>query len=313
MSTTRPSTQIGVLCSPDSWYARDLQRACTHVPNAGNVSVQPISFSQLAVWWLARERSIATSRDYAPTFEQVPLSQFHSIVVRSMPYGSMEQTIFRMNALHVAEAAGTKIINPPRCLEIAIDKWLTLDVANRAGIETPRTVCCQTRDDAMQAWKLLGSDCVVKPIFGGEGRGIVRVTDPDMAWRVFSTLEQLQAVIYIQEFLENDGYDLRLLVIGEEIFCVRREANGDWRSNVSRGGTAVPHVPTFEQVSIAYKACKAINGWMIGVDILPTRDGRNVLLELNAVPGWKATAAALNVDIASVVLNRLIHHGGTQA
>lgn len=310
MNSPKNGTKIGVLCSPDSWYARDLDRACAHVPDVENLSVHPISFSQLAVWALARERTIASSRDYAPTPRRVQLHEFHSVLVRSMPYGSMEQTIFRMNALHVAQSAGTAIVNPPRCLEIAIDKWLTLDVANRAGIETPRTVCCQTREEAIDAWKLLGGDCVVKPIFGGEGRGIVRVTDPDIAWRVFSTLEQLQAVIYIQEFLENDGYDLRLLVIGEEIFCVRRESHGDWRSNVSRGGIAVPHEPSFEQVSIAYKACKAINGWMIGVDILPTRDGRNVLLELNAVPGWKATAAALNVDVASVILNRLIHHGG---
>jgi ribosomal protein S6--L-glutamate ligase len=126
-----------------------------------------------------------------------------------------------------------------------------------------------------------------------------------MAWRVFSTLEQLQSVIYIQEFLVSQGYDLRLLVVGDELFCVRRENHGDWRSNVARGGQAIPHEPTFEQISIAFRACKAIQGWMIGVDILPTIDGRNVLLEVNAVPGWRATAAALNVDMAQLVLNRL--------
>jgi len=128
-----------------------------------------------------------------------------------------------------------------------------------------------------------------------------------MAWRVFSTLEQLQSVIYIQEFLVSEGYDLRLLVVGEELFCVRRENHGDWRSNIARGGRAIPHEPTFEQISIAYRASKAIGGWMIGVDILPTQDGRNILLEVNAVPGWRATAHALNVDMAQLILHRL--HG----
>jgi len=212
-----------------------------------------------------------------------------------------------MNALHVAQASGVQVLNSPRCLEIAIDKWLTLDIASRTGLLTPRTICCQTRDDALHAWGALGGDCIVKPIFGGEGRGIVRVSDSDMAWRVFSTLEQMQSVIYIQEFLDSDGYDLRLLVVGEELFCVRRENHGDWRSNVARGGQASPHTPTFEQVSMAFRACKAIGGWMIGVDILPTRDGRNILLELNAVPGWRATAGALNVDMAQLILHRL--HG----
>lgn len=222
-----------------------------------------------------------------------------------MPLGSVEQIVFRMNALHAAQASGVHVLNPPRCLEIAIDKWLTLDIAQRSGLLTPRTVCCQTRDDALQAWEGLGGDCIVKPIFGGEGRGIVRVTDRDMAWRVFSTLEQLQSVIYVQEFLESEGYDLRLLVVGEELFCVRRENCGDWRSNIARGGQAIPHEPTLEQISIAFRASKAIGGWMIGVDVLPTKDGRNVLLELNAVPGWRATAGALHVDMAQLILHRL--------
>ena len=61
---------------------------------------------------------------------------------------------------------------------------------------------------------------------------------------------------------------------------------------------------------MAFRACQAIGGWMIGVDILPTKDGRNVLLELNAVPGWRATAGALNVDMAQLILHRL--HATTQ-
>jgi ribosomal protein S6--L-glutamate ligase len=222
-----------------------------------------------------------------------------------MPLGSLEQIVFRMNALHVATSQGTRVLNPPRCLEIAIDKWLTLDVAKQHGIETPRTVCCQTRDDALSAFESLGGDCVVKPIFGGEGRGIVRVNSIDMAWRVFSTLEQLQAVIYVQEFIQSAGFDLRLLVVGEELFCVRRENANDWRSNVARGGHSAPHNPTFEQINMAYKASRAVGGWMIGVDVLPTADGRNVLLEVNAVPGWRSTAAALGVDMASLILHRM--------
>ena len=98
---------------------------------------------------------------------------------------------------------------------------------------------------------------------------------------------------------------LRLLVLGDELFCVRRENRGNWKSNVSQGGFATPHEPTFEQIAIAFKASQAIGGWMVGVDVLPTRDGRDMLLEVNAVPGWRATASALQVDMAQVVLRRL--------
>jgi len=303
--------RVGVLGSATGWYMRDLQRAASAMPPNKKTEIESLSFNKLSVWSQGTGLPVARTHTQAAETpfdsKSIALADCHSVLVRSMPLGSVEQIVFRMNALHVAQASGVQVLNPPRCLEIAIDKWLTLDIAQRAGLETPRTICCQTRDDALLAWESLGGDCIVKPIFGGEGRGIVRVTDSDMAWRVFSTLEQLQSVIYLQEFLVSEGYDLRLLVVGEELFCVRRENHGDWRSNIARGGHAIPHEPTFEQISIAYRASKAIGGWMIGVDILPTQDGRNILLEVNAVPGWRATANALNVDMAQLILHRL--HG----
>ena len=303
--------RIGVLGSATGWYMKDLQRAAGDLPSNKKTLVESLSFSQLSVWSATNKATVAKTTtqvsDKSGVQQSVDLSVYQSVLVRSMPLGSVEQIIFRMNALHAAQSSGVRVLNSPRCLEIAIDKWLTLDIASRVGLQTPQTICCQTRDDALKAWHVLGGDCIVKPIFGGEGRGIVRVSDSDMAWRVFSTLEQMQSVIYVQEFLESNGYDLRLLVVGDELFCVRRENHGDWRSNVARGGKAIPHTPTFEQISIAFRASKAIGGWMIGVDILPTEDGRNILLELNAVPGWRATAGALNVDMAQLILHRL--HG----
>ncbi len=308
-SSLKDALRVGVLGSPTGWYMRDLQRAADSMPAYKKTEVESLSFGKLSVWSNTNQAPIARTwtqgSENATDLKSIALTDCHSVLVRSMPLGSVEQIIFRMNALHAARASGVQVLNSPRCLEIAIDKWLTLDMAMQAGLQTPTTICCQTREDALHAWETLGGDCIVKPIFGGEGRGIVRVSDHDMAWRVFSTLEQLQSVIYIQEFLESDGCDLRLLIVGEELFCVRRENHGDWRSNVARGGHAIPHEPTFEQISMAFRACKAIGGWMIGVDILPTKDGRNVLLELNAVPGWRATAGALNVDMAQLILHRL--------
>ncbi len=308
-SSLEGALRVGVLGSPTGWYMKDLQRAADSMPVDKKTAVESLSFSKLSVWSDSNMPPVARTwtqgSENANDLKPIALTDCHSVLVRSMPLGSVEQIIFRMNALHAAKASGVQVLNPPRCLEIAIDKWLTLDIAKQSGLLTPITICCQTRDDSLQAWETLGGDCIVKPIFGGEGRGIVRVSDRDMAWRVFSTLEQLQSVIYLQEFLASDGCDLRLLIVGEELFCVRRENHGDWRSNVARGGHAIAHEPTFEQISMAFRACKAIGGWMIGVDILPTKDGRNVLLELNAVPGWRATAGALNVDMAQLLLHRL--------
>jgi ribosomal protein S6--L-glutamate ligase len=276
------------------------------VPVAGKtVFIAPRSFQDLSVCHLGGNQATLRTEPAGQTADAPDV-----LLVRTMPMGSLEQVIFRMNALHIGQAAGLRVINSPRCLEIAIDKWLTLDIACRAGLLIPRTICCQTRESGLQAWEQLGGDAVVKPIFGGEGRGIVRVSDRDMAWRVFSTLEQIQAVAYVQEYLESDGYDLRLLVLGEEVLCVRRENASDWRTNVGRGGHAMPHEPSFEQVDMAYKIARTVGGWMIGVDLLTTRDGRDVLLEVNAVPGWRATAAALEVDVAHLALTRIVQTQG---
>lgn len=299
--------KIGVLGSPMGWYMRDLVRA---TGETSGVEILPLAFDRLQS--ASQERCSVHSaratvlRDSSTPIESVSLDTLDALLVRTMPLGSLEQVIFRMNALHVAEQLGVPIFNSPRCLEICIDKWLTIQKARHAGLLTPKTICCQGRDEAIEAWHQLGEDCVVKPIFGGEGRGIVRVTDYDMAWRVFSTLSQIQAVIYVQEFLPNDGHDLRLLVLDDELFCVRRYGNGNWRANVSQGGEAKRFEPTFEQADIAYRAARAVGGWMVGVDLIETLDGRTMLIEVNAVPGWRATGAAVEQDIALRLIQRLL-------
>jgi len=299
---SRTSCSVGVLGSATGWYMRDLQRAAEELNTQlhRNIDIVPLTFDSLSVRSLKNlEVRSASARGDAAAMD---VRFLDALLVRTMPLGSLEQVIFRMNALHVATETGTRVLNTPRCLEICIDKWLTIQKARSEGILTPRTICCQSRDEALHAWNVLGEDCIVKPIFGGEGRGIVRIKDYDMAWRVFSTLEQLRSVIYVQEFVSNDGSDLRLLVLGESLYCVRRDAGGSWKANVSLGGTATRIEPTFEQADIAYRAAKIVDGWMVGVDVIEASDGGNVLIEVNAVPGWRATAAAVGIDIAKHML-----------
>ncbi len=300
------TVHLGILGSADGWYIRDLQRAARTLSSSCPIHISPLSFGTLAVAYVGGDYPRWTAHDERGKSIDQGID-LQALMVRTMPLGSLEQVIFRMNALHVAERHGTKVINPPRSLEIAIDKWLSLETLRASGLEIPRTVCCQTRESAMHAWQeVFRGDCVVKPIFGGEGRGIMRVSDPDIAWRVFSTLEQIHAVLYLQEFLPSQGFDLRLLVIDDAVFCVRRENPEDWRTNAGRGGRFTSHNPSFEQVDIAFRAAKAIGAWMVGVDVLPTVEGRNVLLEVNAVPGWRSTASALDIDIAQFLLERLM-------
>ena len=118
-----------------------------------------------------------------------------------MPPARWSKSSFAWIAWPGYEAAGGVVINPARAIEAAVDKFLTSAKLQAAGLLTPRTIVCQTADDAMAAFAQLGGDVVVKPLFGSEGRGITRLNDEALALRAFKMLAQLGAVLYVQEFI----------------------------------------------------------------------------------------------------------------
>jgi RimK family alpha-L-glutamate ligase len=290
--------RVAVLCSPDSWYLQDLQRA------AGTAhEVVGVRFERLAADWQGeRWQFLAGEHD---------LRTFDAVLIRTMPPGTLEQVIFRMDVLGRLEAAGTLVLNPPRAVEAAVDKYLASARLQAAGLPTPRTLVCQSVTAAMDGFARLGGRIVVKPLFGGEGRGILRVEDQDLASRVFKTLTQLGTVLYLQEYVEHDGFDLRLLVIGERVLGMRRRNPHDWRTNVSRGAIGEPFEPDESLIELARTAARTIGAPLAGVDVLPTKDGRLQVLEVNAVPGWKALSRVLGVDVAGLVLDHVL--AGLQA
>jgi ribosomal protein S6--L-glutamate ligase len=207
-----------------------------------------------------------------------------------------------MDALARLEASGVPVINPPQAIEAAVDKYLSTCRLVDAGFTVPRTAVCQTPEHAMEAFARLGGHVVVKPLFGGEGRGITKLDDPALAERAFKMLTQLGAVLYVQEFIEHEGFDLRILVIGDRVLGMRRRNLLDWRTNVSRGAAAEPLVVTDELATLARRAATAVGAPLAGVDLLPARDGTLYAIEVNGVPGWRALARTLQVDVAALVL-----------
>lgn len=235
-----------------------------------------------------------------------PLAAFDAVLVRTMPAGSLEQIVFRMDLLHEAAARGQRVLNPPRAVEVCVDKYLTTARLARAGIATPPTAVCQKTDDAMAAFAELGGDVVLKPLFGAEGRGMCRVADPETAWRTFRVLEQTGQVIYLQKFVRHPGWDLRAFVLGGRVIAsMRRVAGGDWRTNVAQGGTAERVSLSVEEERLAVCAAEAVGCPVAGVDLLPGPGGELFVIEVNAVPGWKALAPTCGLDVAKEVVRFL--------
>jgi ribosomal protein S6--L-glutamate ligase len=286
--------RLAVLAAPESWYARDLARAA-----AADHEVVTLPFSSITA-------ELTDNGGQTIDCGGRDLRQFDAVLVRTMPPGSLEQVVFRMDCLGRHEAAGGIVINPARAIEAAVDKFLTSARLAAAGLLTPRTFCCQTADEALAAFEKLGGDIVLKPLFGSEGRGITRLNDEALAERAFKMLAQLGAVLYLQEFVPHEGFDLRLLVLGERILAMRRRNPLDWRTNISRGAKAEPFAPDDALVEIARRAAASVGAPLAGIDLLPGKDGQLYTLEVNAVPGWKGLAKAHGLDVARLVLDFVV-------
>ncbi len=283
--------RIGVLADPDGWYARDLIRA-----GGAQHEMAIIPFAELSGHVAAMQADPCRI-----TVGEVDLAACDAILVRTMPPGSLEQVVFRMDALAILEATGMVVLNPPKAVEAAVDKYLTSARLALAGIRTPRTIACQTIDESLAAFELLGRDVIVKPLFGSEGRGLMRIDDVDLAWRAFKLLTGGGSIVYLQEFVPNDGYDVRVFLLGDRAWAIRRSNPGDWRANVSRGAKVELFPLTDELVHVARRAAGCVGSTIAGVDLLETPGGWTVL-EVNAVPGWKGLARAHDIDIASLVV-----------
>jgi RimK family alpha-L-glutamate ligase len=128
-----------------------------------------------------------------------------------------------------------------------------------------------------------------------------------VAYRVFNTLEQLHAVFYVQRAIDHGGRDVRVFVIGERVIAAieRRAPGGEWRTNVARGGSARPFELPPDWATLALSAAATVGADYAGVDLLPSRDGRVFVLEINGIPGWRALQQATGRDIAAAIVDCL--------
>jgi len=299
--------QIAVLSNPGSWYLQDLSRAARQ---RGHECLG-IRFPRI-IGTLATDGVEGCGE--AVRDADGNLAGADAVIVRTMPPGSLEQVVFRMDALAQLEQLGVTVLNSPRAIECAVDKYLSTARLLSAGIPVPPTVVCENSESALEAFDALGGDVVVKPIFGAEGRGIVRVSDPELALRTFRTLEQLDAVLYLQAFIDHGGYDDRVLLLdGEVIGGMRRRAREDFRTNISQRGTAEPWIPEPRDIELARGAAEATGTCLAGVDLVSSSDGRRMVLEVNAVPGWRALARVNSIDVADRLVTWIETHAGRRA
>ena len=288
---------VPILSARTGWHTDELLRALAERGHRGSV----IPYESV----VARVGPRATASSLAAASRE--LLDARAVLARIIPNGSLEQIIYRVDALHWLEDRGVRVMNSPRTIERCVDKFYTSALLREAGLDTPETVVCERLDDAMGAVREMG-DVIIKPLFGSMGHGMVRVSDPDTAFRVMRALETTRAVFYVQRVIEHDGADLRAFVVGDRVVAAieRRARDGGWRTNISLGGEAHAIDLAPNMVEMALTAAGAVGAEYAGVDLLRARDGTVYVLEVNGIPGWSGVQSATSVDMAGAIIDHLI-------
>ena len=233
------------------------------------------------------------------------LQELDALITRPIGRGSLEEILFRMNLLHKLERLGLLIINPPLAIERSVDKYCSLTLFQENGLPVPRTAVTESHDEALKCFHELGGDVVVKPLFGSRGVGATRISDPDIAARVFRTISFHHGVLYLQEFINHGGSDIRAFVIGDHVVASMRRIAENWKTNVSLGAKPVPLNLSVELESLAVKAAKVIGCKVTGVDIIEGPEGP-LLIELNSQPGWRGLQSVTKTSIADEIISYIL-------
>jgi len=286
--------RVGVLGASESWHSRRLLEAFA----ARGHETVAIPATRLE----SEIDEDGAARVLGP--DGVALDELDLLLVRGLPRGSLEQVIFRMDALHLlAEQHAVRCVNTPRALERTIDKSWAGALLAAAGVPTPPTIVCERRESALRAFERLGGDVVVKPLFGAMGAGIARVHDPDVAHRVFGALELERAVYYLQRTIAGAGRrDLRVLVVAGEVAGAMERVSESWRANVARGARPRAVTLTDSERATALAAAAAVGADVAGVDLLLGPDSEITVPEVNGIPGWQALQSVCAVDLTERVV-----------
>ncbi len=214
-------------------------------------------------------------------------------------------TFYGTAVLRQFEMMGVYALNESVAIVRARDKLRSLQLLSRKGIGLPITGFAHAPDDIEDLIKMVGGPpLVIKLLEGTQGIGVVLAENENAAKSLIEAFMGLRANILVQEYIkEAQGADIRCFVIGDKVVAsIKRQAKeGDFRSNLHRGGTASLIRITPEERSTATRAARIMGLNVAGVDILRSNHGP-VVMEVNSTPGLEGIEGATEKDIAGMMI-----------
>ncbi|MBK1701432.1 30S ribosomal protein S6--L-glutamate ligase [Thiococcus pfennigii] len=220
-------------------------------------------------------------------------------------------TFYGTAVLRQFEMMGVYPLNESVAITRARDKLRSLQLLSRRGIGLPVTGFAHAPDDVEDLIKMVGgAPLVIKLLEGTQGIGVVLAETEKAAESVIEAFLGLRANILVQEYIrEAGGADIRCFVIGDKVVAAmkRQAKEGEFRSNLHRGGSAVAVRITPEERSTAVRAARIMGLNVAGVDILRANHGP-VVMEVNSSPGLQGIEATTDKDIAGMMVEFIEKH-----
>jgi ribosomal protein S6--L-glutamate ligase len=230
-----------------------------------------------------------------------PLEGFDAVIPRI----ASSRTFYGTAVVRQFEIVGVFSANESLAISRSRDKLRCLQILAREGISLPVTGFAHATEDIEGLLELVGgAPVIVKLLEGTQGIGVVLAETHQAAKSVIEAFRQLDANILVQEFIkEASGSDLRCFVIDYKVVAAikRQGVEGDFRSNLHRGGKAERVKLTPEERNTAVRAAKAMGLRVAGVDLLRSHHGP-VVMEVNSSPGLEGIEAATGIDIAGKII-----------
>ncbi|MBS9405117.1 30S ribosomal protein S6--L-glutamate ligase [Halomonas sp. TRM85114] len=217
-------------------------------------------------------------------------------------------TFYGCAVLRQFEMMRTYVLNDSVAITRSRDKLRSLQLLSRKGLGLPVTGFAHSPDDIPDLITMVrGAPLVIKLLEGTQGIGVVLAETNQAAESVIQAFMGLKANIMVQEYIkEARGADIRCLVLGDKVVASmkRQAADGEFRSNLHRGGTASVIRITPEERSTAIRAAKSMGLRVAGVDLLRSNHGP-VIMEVNSSPGLQGIETATSRDIAGLIIEHI--------
>ncbi len=284
--------RVAIFADSPDWHTRRLTAAC----RARGIAAEVVSLRACAFTLGGTGSGVKLPR-FGDTLPD-------AVLVRTIAAGTFEQVTLRLGILHALAALGVPVINEARAIERCVDKSMTSFLLHRAGIATPPTLVSEDEAAARRWLDTMPDERVQKPLFGSQGRGLIRFGRDD-AW---PPIDAYAGVRYLQRFVGRDSgwRDFRVMVVGGHAVAAMLRHGRGWITNVRRGARCEAVAVTPRLADLSRAAAAAVDADYAGVDLIEDERGLLNVLEVNSMPAWKGLQSVASCDVAGAIVDHLL-------